>query len=85
MSKIIISRQLDGLLRGDEQDVDSGASVHTKVSLSLVRLPEAVKHTRVHLLSIRANLKTKMVIIILLVAELTIVFSCIEMRYNQLD
>ena len=71
MSKIIISRQLDGLLRGDEQDVDSRASVHAKVSLSLVRLPEAVQHTRVHLLSIGSNLNTKMVIIILLVAELT--------------
>ena len=39
----VVGRQLDGLLRRDEHDVDRRAAVHAEVALGAVRLPETVQ------------------------------------------
>lgn len=54
--EVVVRRQLDGLLRGDQQDIYGGSPVHAKVALGSVGLPEAVEHRLVHSLAIWSDL-----------------------------
>jgi len=44
----VIGGQLDGFLRGDEEDIDGAAPVHPEVAVCPEGFPEAVQHPVVH-------------------------------------
>ena len=54
--EVVVGGELDGLLGGDEQDVDGAPPVHPEVALGPEGLLEAVQHPGVHPLAIGPRL-----------------------------